>query len=61
MATLRNERKLAAVSRETPENTGNNQPQYTLDPEMAQEYISQVCEEIEERVAKKLSKEFSRT
>ena len=28
---------------------------------MAQEYISQVCEEIEGRVTKKLSKEFSRT
>ena len=61
MATLRNKRKLAAVSRDTPENTKNNQSQNALDPEMAQEYISQVSEEIEGRVTKKLSKEFSRT
>ena len=61
MATLRNKRKLAAVSRETPENTRNSQSQNTLDPEMAQEYISQISEEIEGRVTKKFSKEFSRT
>ena len=61
METLRNKRKLAAVSRESPENTRSNQSQNTLDPEMAQEYISQVSEEIEGRVTKKLSKEFSRT
>ena len=61
MATLRSKRKLAAVSRETPENTRNNQSQNTLDPEMAQEYVSQVSEEIEGRVTEKLSKEFSRT
>ena len=60
MATLRNRRKLAAVSRGTPENTRNNHSQNTLDPEMAQEYISQVSEEIEGRVIKKLSKELSR-
>ena len=61
MATLRNKRKLAAISRKTPENTNNNQSQNTLDPERAQEYISQVSEEIDERVTKKPSKEFSRT
>ena len=61
MATLSNNRKLAAVSRKTPENTRNNQSQNTLDPEMAQENISQVSEEIEGRVTKKLSSEFSRT
>ena len=61
MATLRNKRKLTAVSRETPKNTRNSQSQNTLDPEMAQEYISQVSEEIEGRFIKKLSKEFSRT
>ena len=32
-----------------------------LDPEMAQEHISQVSEEIEGRVTEKLSKNFSRT
>ena len=61
MATLRNKRKLAAVSRETPENTRNTESRNTIDPEMAQEYISQVFEEIEVRVTKKLSKEFSKT
>ena len=60
MAALTNRRKLAAVSRETPENTRDNQSQNTLDPEMAQDYISQVSEEIEGRVTKKLSIEFSR-
>ena len=57
---MRSKRKLAAVSRETPENTRNSQSQNTLDPEMAQEYIFQVSENIEERVTKKLSKEISR-
>ena len=61
MEALRNKRKLAAVSRETRENTRKSQSQDTLDPEMAQEHISQVSEEIEERVTRKLSKEFSRT
>ena len=61
MTTLRNRRKLAAVPRETPENTRNSQSQNTLDPGMAQEYISQVSEEIEGRITKKLSNEFSRT
>ena len=61
MATLRNKRKLAAVSRETPESTRNGRTQNILDPELAQDYISQVSEEIEGRVTKKLSKEFSST
>ena len=60
MATLRNRRKFAAVSRETPENT-KRQTQSTLDPEMAQGYNSQVSEKIEGRVTEKLSNEFSRT
>ena len=61
MATLRNKRKLAAVSRETPESTRSGRTQNLLDPELTQDYISQVSEEIEGRVTKKLSKEFSRT
>ena len=61
MATLRNKRKLAAVSRETPENTRSGRAPNVLDPELTQEYISQVSDEIEGRVTKKLSKEFSRT
>ena len=61
MATLRNKRKLAAVSRETPESTRSSRAQNTLEPESAQDYISPVSEEIEGRVTKKLSKEFRRT
>ena len=56
MATLRNKRKLAAVSRETPESTRSGRAQSILDPELTQDYISQVSEEIEGRVTKKLSK-----
>ena len=61
METLRNKRKLAAVSRETPEISRNSREQNTLDAESTQDYISQVSDEIEGRVTKKLSKEFSRT
>ena len=61
MATLRNKRKLAAVSRETPGSTRSGRTQNILDPELTQHYISQVSEEIEGRVTKKFSKEFSRT
>ena len=61
MATLRNKRKLAAVSRETPESTRSGRAPNILDPELTQDYISQVSEEIEGRVTKKLSKEFSKT
>ena len=52
---------MAAFSREAPENTRNSQSQNILDPEIAQEYFSQFSEEIEGRLTKKLSKEFSRT
>ena len=61
MATLRNRRLLAAVSNETQENRGNSQAQNTFTPGMTEEYITQVSEEIEGRVTKKLSQEFSRT
>ena len=61
MATLRNKRKLAAVSRETPESTRSGRTQSILDPEQTHDYISQFSEEIEGRVTKKLSKEFSIT
>ena len=55
MATLRNKRNLAAVSREKPEKkTRNNQSQNTLNPGMAEEYVTQVSEEIECVVTKKL-------
>ena len=58
MATLRNKKKLAAVSRETPEGSRSSRGRNVLDPELTQDYISQVSEEIEGRVTKKLSKEF---
>ena len=58
LTTLRNKRKLAAVSRETPEGSRNSRSQNTLDPGLAQDYISQVSEEIERRVTKKRSKEI---
>ena len=61
MATLRNKRKLAAVSREMAEGSRSSKAQNVLDPELTQDYISQVSEEIEGRVTKKLSKEFSKT
>ena len=61
MATLRIRRKLAAVSRETRESTGNSRGQSTFDPDLTQDYFSQASEEIDGRVTKKLSKEFSRT
>ena len=56
MATLGNKRKLAAVSRETPESTRNSRVQNTLEPELTQDYISQVSEEIEGRVTKNSGK-----
>ena len=61
MATLRNKRKIAAVSRKIPENRKNSPSKDTLDPRMAQEYVSQVHEESEGRVTTKLSKELSPT
>ena len=61
MATLRNKKKLAAVSRETPEGSRSSRGQNVFDPELTQDYISQVSEGIEGRVTKKLSKEFNKT
>ena len=61
MATLRNKRKLAAVTRETQEdNPRNGQSRNTSVPRINEEYITQVSEETESRVTKKLSQEFSR-
>ena len=62
MATLRNKRKLAAVTRETQEeNPRNGLSRITYVPRIKEEFITQVSEEIEDRVTKKLSQEFSRT
>ena len=54
-------RKLAGVSRERPEGSRSSRAQNVLDPELTQDYIFQVSEEIEGRGTKKLSKEFSKT
>ena len=61
MATLGKKRKLAAVSRETAEGSRSSRAQNVLDPELTQDYISQVSEENEGRGTEKLSKEFSKT
>ena len=62
MATLRNKRKLAAVTRETQEeNPRNGQLRNTSVPRIKEEYITQVSLEIKGRITKKLSHEFSRT
>ena len=61
MATLRNKRKLAAVSRDRQKSARNGQSQNTFVPGMTEEYITQVSEEIERRVTEKMSLDFSRT
>ena len=62
MATLRIKRKLAAVTRETQEeHPRKSQSRNRSVARINDEYITQVSEEIEGRVAKKLSQEFSRT
>ena len=58
----RNERKLTALSKENCEkHPRSNLTQNSGAPRSQEEYISQVSEEIEETVTKRLSKEFSRT
>ena len=62
MATLRNKRKLAVVTRETQEeNPTNGQSRNTSVPRINEEYITQVSEQIEGRVTKKLSQELTWT
>ena len=62
MATLRNKRKLAAVTRETQEeHLRNGQSRNTSITRINEEYITKFFEEIEGRVTRKLSQEFSRT
>ena len=62
METLRNKRKLAAVTTETQEeHPRNGQSRNTTDARINEEYITQVSGEIEGRVTRKLSQEFSRT
>ena len=61
MATLRNKRKLAAVSREAQEYPRNSQSRNTSALGITEEYKAEVSEEIEGRATKKLSQEFNRT
>ena len=61
MAT-RNKRKLAALNKENcEEHPRSNLAQNSNVPRSQEDYITQVSEEIEGRVTKKLSQEFSRT
>ena len=61
MAT-RNKSKLAALNKENcEEHPRSNLAQNSDAPRSQEDYIPQVSEEIEGRVTKKLSKEFSRT
>ena len=56
--TTRNKRKLAALNRE---NCGENPRSNSSAPRSQEDYITQVSEDTEGRVTKRLSKEFSRT
>ena len=62
MATLRNKKKLAALKKENCEEYTRSQlAQNSSGSRSQQKCLSQVSEEIEIRVTKKLSQEFSRT
>ena len=62
MATLRKKPKLAGLTRETQEeHPKNGQSRNTSVPRINEEYLTQISEEIEGRVTKKLSQEYSRT
>ena len=61
MAT-RNKKKLAALNKKNcEEHSRSNVAQNSTVPRSQEDYITQVSEEIEGRVTKKLSQEFSRT
>ena len=60
--TTRNKRKLAALNKENcEEHPRSNLAQSSSAPRSQEDYITQVSEENEGRVTKRLSKEFSRT
>ena len=60
--TTRNKRKLAALNKKNcEEHPKSNLAQNSSAPRLQEDYITQVSEEIEGRVAKRLAKEFSRT
>ena len=62
MATLRNRRKLAALNKENSEEHARSKLAKNSNvPRSQEDYTTQVSAEIEGRVTKKLSQEFSRT
>ena len=61
MAKLRNKQKLAAISTKAPELPRDSQSQNTSVPGNTQDYITEVSEEVEGSVTKKLSQEFNAT
>ena len=62
MTALTNKQELAALNKEDhEENLRSTLAQNTIVPRSQEDYITQVSEEIEDRVTNKLSKEFSRT
>ena len=61
MASVRNKRRLAAVSWETQDYLRGSQSQNTYVPGITGEKIKQVSDEIQGRVTKNLSQDMSRT
>ena len=62
MVTLTNKRKLAALNKENCEDhPKSNLAQNSNIPRSQEDYITQVSEEVEGKVTKKLSQEFNRT
>ena len=62
MATLRNRRKLAALKKENcEEHLRSKLAQNSNVPRSQEDYITQVSEEIEGKLTKKSSQEYSRT
>ena len=59
--TNRNKRKLAALNKNCEGHPRSNLAQNSSAPGSQEDYITQLSEEIEGRVTKRLSKEFSRT
>ena len=61
MATLRNKKELAALNNEKcDEDARSNLRKTSSVPRSREDYVTQFSEEIEGRVTKKLSQEFSR-
>ena len=60
-ATLRNKRKLSAMSKETQEYPLNNQSQKSSAIGIIEEFKTQISEKIEGKFTKELSREFNRT